>query len=190
MQSRTEQRRILAEAARRGELDSLYWYLIVKVPGRRETAGCYPPHRVPVVPVGPDPEESRHYAHLLLELARAGTPGAILRLELTARDVLDASVPGRWYVWGEEPPALDEICPFCGAVTRGKPCNCGGDLPVSPVAILAKPHRKRHIAVAGRVLCGRRLPDYQVHAAPARWRRGWTEAGFCGDCWREYGKAS
>ncbi|GIW60768.1 MAG: hypothetical protein KatS3mg087_1834 [Patescibacteria group bacterium] len=128
-QSRTAQKRILEEAKKRGETGDLFWYIVVRRKGGKYVPGCFPPFRVPVVPVGDDPEESRHYAHLMLEIAKAGTPGLILNIELTSRDLLNENIPGRWYEWGDTPPHVeyDFVCKFCGSVSKGPYCDlCRG----------------------------------------------------------------
>jgi len=75
---------------------------------------------VPVVPVGPDVEEQRHWAHLLLELFKESNRGRgmLFALALTDCDMLCDMLKGyRWYVYGETPPAAaDVICGWCGEV--------------------------------------------------------------------------
>lgn len=114
--NRTAQRQILHQAARRGELHTLYWYP-VETTGRRDravTVGHADP-AIPVIPVGNDPEISRHYAHLMIELIEM--PGAAFALDLTTADLLDqVGVP--WFVFGDH----DHICPSCAAI--GGDCVC------------------------------------------------------------------
>jgi hypothetical protein len=114
--NRTWQRKLLAEAARTGTLHTLYWYPVA-VNGRQDkgiAVGAVEPS-IPVVPVGRDPEESRHEAHLMIELLEL--PGAAFALELTTADLLnECGVP--WFEWGSH----DHICPGCGAI--GNDCIC------------------------------------------------------------------
>lgn len=113
-QSRSFQKRILAEARAAGDTD-LYFYLEY-TQGTR-TAPAVVGGVVPVVPVGGDPDTAQHWAHLLLELARWLTPGANLATALTTRELLDDVVPGRWREW----TPIDVVCPFCGGI------NCPAD---------------------------------------------------------------
>jgi hypothetical protein len=114
--NRTWQKKILAEAARTGTLHTLYWYPVA-TGGRQDkgvAVGAAAPS-IPVVPVGNDPEESRHWAHLLTELLEA--PGSAFACDLTTADLLDeCGVP--WFVFGDH----DHVCPGCGAI--GSDCIC------------------------------------------------------------------
>jgi hypothetical protein len=108
-QTRTEQARILAAAAGNGTLPDLYWYIVSgdAAVALRTPDGCA---IVPVLPVAPEPEITRHWAHMMLELAQQYHPKRAMSLELTARDVLDAH--GTWHDWTQ----TDFVCPGCGAV--------------------------------------------------------------------------
>ena len=114
--NRTAQQQILAAATRDGSLPALYWYP-VDTSGRHDravTLGHAAP-AIPVIPVAPDPEISRHHAHLLISLLEL--PGAAFALDLTTADLLNqVGVP--WFVYGDH----DHICPGCAAV--GDHCIC------------------------------------------------------------------
>lgn len=117
-QTRTWQRKIL-EAARRDAYADLYWYVEVMLPGRRSAPAVYPAQTIPVIAVAPEPEITRHYAHMLVELLRAhaGQPAGVEFVsQLIAGESLnDAGV--RWYVYGDV-VEMDAICYACGAVGR------------------------------------------------------------------------
>ena len=120
-------RRIIRGASAQGDLSGLLWFVEMTLPASlrpspdvRTMAASYPAGWVPCVPLAPDPDAARHYAHLLLELIKAGNAGRgiTFRTELTAPDILD-DCGISWYIWGEPIPALvDAICPACGAVGR------------------------------------------------------------------------
>lgn len=118
-QTRTWQKKIIDGAIRQGELDRLYWFVEMTLPrsmGGGTAAATYPVRCVPVVPVGPDVEEQRHWAHLLRELFKESNQGRgiLFEVALTDCDLLNAF---RWYVYGETPPpAPDAICDWCGEV--------------------------------------------------------------------------
>jgi hypothetical protein len=115
--NRTWQRKVLDEAQRAGALHRLYWYPVAT--GGRQDKGVAVGEAapaIPVVPVGSDPEESRHLAHLMIELLEL--PGASFALDLTTADLLDAcGVP--WFIWGSH----DHICPGCGAINGDCICD-------------------------------------------------------------------
>jgi hypothetical protein len=117
IQSRTEQRKILAAAQADGTLDTLFWYMVIDALGNR-TVPAAVNGWIPVVRVAPDPEESQHYAHLMLEVHKHYSPGILLRLELTAVDVLEEAGV-RYFEWGTN----DIVCPSCGAV-GWESCSC------------------------------------------------------------------
>jgi hypothetical protein len=114
--NRTWQRKVLTAAAADGTLGELYWYP-VEVSGRHDravTVGDAAP-AIPVIPVAPDPEISRHHAHLMIALMELR--GAAFALDLTTAALLDqVGVP--WFVFGEH----DHICPSCAAVNGD--CVC------------------------------------------------------------------
>ena len=119
-QTKTLQRRILAEAERRGELGQLVWFVEMKI--RLEHAAApWPGARVPVVPVAPDPEITRCWADLLTVLFQQGNRGGGLEFApaLTNWATL-ASTGVDWYEWGAWP--IDIICPACGAINHD--CIC------------------------------------------------------------------
>lgn len=119
IQSRTEQRRILAAEQARG-WHGLVWFVTAQPPGSPAYAAAYPGKAIPVVPVAPDPEISRHWVHLLQELFRSAEPGWAFGTSLTNAAGLErAGVV--WYVFGE----TDDVCPACAAVNGGWEC-CDG----------------------------------------------------------------
>lgn len=114
--------RILDGARRMGELDRLYWMVEIKISptlaGTKRpviAAASWPLGWVPVVPVGCDPVESRHYAEILLECLKAGNRGRLIDfgLALTSREVIERG-GYQTYEWGEL--RWDCICKRCGAV--------------------------------------------------------------------------
>lgn len=109
-QTRAEQRRILA-AEQVNSWVGLYWFIAVTPPGEDTYAAAFPARAIPVVPVAPDPEITRHWAHVLQELFRSVAPGWALETRLTNAAGLErAGVV--WYEWG----TLDVVCDGCGAV--------------------------------------------------------------------------
>lgn len=104
---------------RDGSLHTLYWYVCA----RRSNfvyAVSVPGAHVPVVPVAPDPEETRHYAHLLLEFVRSANPGLDVALDLTAADLLAGYA---WYDWASRAD-WDTICATCGSVRPAAVAHC------------------------------------------------------------------
>lgn len=119
MTTRTAQRRILEAATRDGSLHTLYWYVC----GRQRNvayAVAAPGAHVPVVAVGSDPEESRHWAHLLLEFVRSANPGLDVTLDLTAADLLAGHA---WYEFGSRAD-WDTVCEACGSVRPAYVDHC------------------------------------------------------------------
>lgn len=109
-QTRTEQRRILAAEQPNGWRD-LVWFVTAKPTGQPAYAAAYPSTSIPVIAVAPDPEITRHWAHLLQELFRSAEPSWSFGVDLTnIRGLEQAGV--KWYWWGE----LDQVCDGCGAV--------------------------------------------------------------------------
>ena len=110
IQTRTQQRKIIETAMADGSLSTLLWYMVSDIGGgKTRSVAVY--KWIPVVRVGPDPAVTEHDAHLMLELARHYAPTLLLRLEITAVDILnDAGVT--WFEWGSE----DVICPMCAGI--------------------------------------------------------------------------
>ena len=113
--NRTRQRKILEAAALAGELDQLYWYPVATNQRGEPPVAVGAVPSIPAVPVGDDPETSRHWAHLLIELMVC--PGVTFGLELSTAALLDGCGTA-WFVWG----AHDHVCPGCGAI--GNDCIC------------------------------------------------------------------
>lgn len=120
-QSKTWQRKILTEAAKRGELGRLYWHVEITVPYAtlkahptldRHMTATWPKGWVPVVPVAADP--AGFWADLLLAVIKDANhrQGIECALALTDIDLLQDAQ--RWYEWGEW--RWDNICDQCGAV--------------------------------------------------------------------------
>lgn len=118
-QTRTWQKKIIDGAIRLGELDRLFWFVemtLTRAMGGGQAAACFPVRWVPVVAVGPDPEEQRHWTHLLLELFKTNNRGRGIEFDLALTDC-DILQEYRWYVYGESlPPAADVVCEWCGEV--------------------------------------------------------------------------
>ena len=123
--NRTLARKIIRGAAAVNDLPNLLYFIEMTLPVALRPsphvstmAASYPAGWVPVIPLSPDPDAARHYAHLLLELMKSANQGRgiVLRTELTAPDILE-DFGVRWYIWGEPIPAqVDAICPVCGQV--------------------------------------------------------------------------
>lgn len=65
--------RLLDAAKRAGDLDQLYWFVELRISptltGAKQpliAAAAYPVGWTPIVPVGDDPQLSRHYAEILV----------------------------------------------------------------------------------------------------------------------------
>lgn len=110
MQSRKSQRKIIEAATKDGTIDTLYWYMVIDCGWNKQIPAAINDW-VPVVKVAPDPAVTEHDAHLMLEIIRHYSPGMILRLELTARDILE-DLDIRYFEFGD----IDLVCPSCGAV--------------------------------------------------------------------------
>lgn len=117
--NKSELNRIIAGAAKSGDLNRLYWFVEMKVSGtlvgkRRPViaAAMFPEGWLVVVPVGDQPEVSRQDADLLLECCRHSNRGRLIEFGLSLIDC-DMLV-GNWYEWGDL--IWDSICPICGAV--------------------------------------------------------------------------
>lgn len=118
-QTKKLQQRILAAAAARSELDTLAWFVEMKI-GPVEHAGApWPGSLVPVVPVAGDAETSRQWAEILEALFKGANVGREFALALTSWDVLEATGVA-WYEWGER--KFDMVCPGCGAINDD--CIC------------------------------------------------------------------
>lgn len=129
--TRTEVSKMLDIARQRNTLASLYWFVEVKLPGIRTRSGKpvlqaagWPQAHIPVIPVGADPEVSRHYAEMLKAFFEDGNSGTGIEhaLALTSAEKL---VGMDWYEFGRE---WDCICAQCGAVFRSTVANdkwCG-----------------------------------------------------------------
>lgn len=114
--------RIIDGARRLGELDQLYWMVEVKISaslaGTKQpviAAASWPLGWVPVVPVGCDPQLSRHYAEILLECLKTSNRGRLIDfgLALTNRGIIEQG-GYQVYEWGEL--RWDCVCVACGAV--------------------------------------------------------------------------
>lgn len=122
-QTRTWQNRIIDGARQRNDLTSLYWMVEMRLPpslGGGYAAAAYPTRCVPVLPVAPDPKESREWAHLLLELFKASNIGRGIEFDLAlTNDDMLRETKAAWYVYGEQPTTRDVICACCGAIEQG-----------------------------------------------------------------------
>lgn len=111
-QNRTWQKRVL-DAAKRDNYADLFWYIEAQLPGFIHLSAAHPSVWVPVVRVAPDPEETRHWAHLLAELFKASNPPTVsYEAALTHAGALER-VPH--YEWGDT-VTVDAICRGCGSI--------------------------------------------------------------------------
>jgi hypothetical protein len=128
-QTQEFRRMVLHNAAAKGELDQVYYTVLMLLPTRlRRKVGTgrmyamHPVGFVPVVCAAPDPDAALETAELLrrlLMLANKET-GVEFQLWLSAIDTL----PENWYEWwdewaGNEPTHMvDRICPDCATINR------------------------------------------------------------------------
>lgn len=118
-QTKTWQNKILSAAAA-DQYAGLFWYIEISAPGRRVFPAAHPGVHIPVVAVAPDPEQTRHWAHLLAELFKVNNPpGWEFAAQLTSLEAL-RETGCSWYRFGE----IDIVCPSCGAV-GWESCSCG-----------------------------------------------------------------
>jgi hypothetical protein len=132
----TELHRMLDRAKRDGFLDSLYWFVEVKIPGAKTRGGkpvlqaaCWPGAWVPVVPVGSEPEVSRHWAEILKAMFEEGNAGTGCEHALALTDA-ERLAGLDWYEFGSA--VWDCICCECGAVFASTAanadwCGCEGE---------------------------------------------------------------
>lgn len=115
-QTRTWQRKILA-AAQRDNYAGLYWFVEMTLSRQYTGSAAHPGQFVPVVPVAPDPEETRHWAHMLAELFKASNPPTVgFDPALTSLEALQTTgVP--WYEFGDA-VTVDVVCYGCGGVAQ------------------------------------------------------------------------
>lgn len=128
-QTQEFQRMVLRNAAAKGELDQIYYAVLMQLPNRlRKKVGVgrmyamHPMGFVPVVCAAPDPDAALETAELLRKLLVLANneSGVEFQLWLSAIDTL----PENWYEWwdewsGNEPMhKVDRICPDCGAINR------------------------------------------------------------------------
>jgi hypothetical protein len=127
MANRTAQRKIIAEAERRGEMDDLVWFPNMILPralrlrpDAAEMAATYPPGWVPVIGLAPDRKEADEKAKFLWEILCAANEGRGIVFEtiLTSRSYM-RELGLRFYEWGEPLVAVvDWVCPLCGSVQQ------------------------------------------------------------------------
>lgn len=118
--------RLIDGARRAGHLDQLYWFVEMRVSpsltgakGAIIAAATYPPGWTPIIPVAPDPQLSRHYAEMLMELLKRANRGRLIEfgLALTAAEIIAEEATMPTYEWGDA--CWDCVCVFCGAVWAG-----------------------------------------------------------------------
>jgi hypothetical protein len=142
-QSSSMQNRIIAEARRWKQMATLLWFVEIEAPRSMKTKNryvpaCYPGDWIPMLKVEEPWEVSRHMAGLLADLLRESGlrkdpdlwRNAGFSVAITTTDVV-AEMGVRWYLWGEDGPSLDHVCPACGQVWSGPPstwagCDCVG----------------------------------------------------------------
>lgn len=117
-QSRSWQRKVIESARAAGELDTLYYYIEMDVPGSTPRAVYYPIGFVPTICLSD--ENADQWSHILVETIKASNPGLNFRVMLTNNDLLTQTGVS-WYQWGEQIPQVDVICGVCGMVGKGKP---------------------------------------------------------------------
>jgi len=196
-QTNTFQRKVIAGASRQNELHRLFWIVEIRWPlsaisggtslekeGRRYTNAQHPGRCVPVIPVGPDPIASRHYAEMLCGLFAANNVGRSMEFAPVLADI-ETLAAAPWYVYGEQLPAADIVCSDCGCING---CVCP---PAPPQWALigrngARIHISRDMGTVG--LCGRSVQAQWVTAQTARDRRAWPLTTMCSNCFKLYRK--
>jgi hypothetical protein len=116
-QTKTFQHRIL-DQARPDNYAGLYWFIEMRLGATRYVSACWPGRFVPVVPVAPDPEITRHWAHMLGELFQASgeLPSIHFEPALTSVEAL-RDTGCYWYEFGD-PVFADVVCRGCGCVEQ------------------------------------------------------------------------
>lgn len=186
-QTRTWQSKIIDGAKQRNDLDSLYWMVEMKLPaslGGGFAAATYPTRCVPVLPLAPDPEESRHWAHLLLELFKCSNVGRGIEFDLAlTNDDLLRETASAWYVYGQRSPARDVVCLACGGILMDGRCDCQSAMQ-PPTVVWIGGKEKLHISRDGSALpmCGGRVHARWVHEPTAAERRQLDPTVVCGRC--------
>lgn len=113
-QTRTWQRRYLDHAKAHNDLHQTYWY----VNGSRglfDFPAMYPGEYLPVIPVGDDPEESRHWAELMALVFKSANPSLQFEPYLTHVEALEQTGVA-WYEYPNSPVQFDGICSRCGQI--------------------------------------------------------------------------
>lgn len=116
-QTKTFQRKVL-EQAQRDNYAGLWWYIEMRLGLNSYASACYPGPWVPVIEVAPDPEITRHWAHMLAELFKEGgnLPTVSFEPALTSTETL-RDTGCYWYEWGD-PVLVDAVCRGCGCVEQ------------------------------------------------------------------------
>ncbi len=119
-QTKTWQRKILTEAAKRNELGRLFWHVEITVPYAvlkanpnldRHMTATWPKGWVPVIPVATDP--AGFWADLLLTIIKDANRAQGIECALALTDI-DLLQDAQWYEWGDR--RWDNICQYCGAI--------------------------------------------------------------------------
>lgn len=117
--------RMINYAKRNGSLQRLYWFIEVMLPGHLTRSGkpvvqaaCWPSVWTPEISVGLDPEVSRCWAEILMEMFVQGNADKGIErkhhaLSLTIRERMEGL---DWYEFGST--EFDCVCADCGAVFR------------------------------------------------------------------------
>lgn len=131
-QTKKFQNRIISEATARNELDSLVWFVEMKI-RLQHAAAPWPGARVPVIPVAPDAEISRHWIDILTVLLQDGNQGTGLEFAPALTDWSTLASTGvDWYEWSDWADA-DLICPACAAINDD--CTCAGVLTLAKLEL-------------------------------------------------------
>lgn len=123
--TKTELARMVARAVAGGHLAKLFWFVQVKLPSARTRSGkpeivaaSWPKDQIPVVAMGDDPEISRCWAEMIMEMFVDGNRGTGITRKDHALCLTDRATLGEadWYEFGGQ--EWDVICETCGAVFR------------------------------------------------------------------------
>jgi len=123
--NRTAVQKMVEMAKAHGDLDDLVYYVDMRLPlslrprpDATEMAATFPPGWIPTISLAPDAKAAEQWAHLLLEVIKAGNEGR----EITFRTALSSRLYMQelgldFYEWGDLPTAtVDWICSTCGAI--------------------------------------------------------------------------
>lgn len=112
-QSKTLQGKILS-AARRDNYAGLYWIVECEYAHQKFAPAVHHRRWIPAIPVAPDPEITRHWAHILVEMFALHNPPPVhFETVIVVQEELSKF---HWYELGDILP-IDLVCLICGATS-------------------------------------------------------------------------